>query len=971
MPPEPRQCRECHAEVASDARFCAACGAKLAAVCPACDGVLPDDANRCPRCDRAVDAQPSPAVPGAAGLVESQRRPIVVLMADISGYSEISETMEVDWLYEVLNDTLGELSECVLAHGGRIDKYVGDEIVALFGFPRTFEDAADRAVLAAVSMRDRMSAISSRNISLVGRALDIHIGINAGTVMAGRVGHQDATSHTVIGDAVNIAKRLESEAPAGEIYVSDSVRTRLRGRIDLEPLGPLRIHGRGEPVESYRVATTQKPAPAPLERVAEEWLARPQLLDELQAAADGGGAASSVPAALLVGDIGVGKTTLARAMLSRWRKLGHAVVETTCTSVTAEMPYWAVADLLWGLAYASGPGEVEDDRSADQRLATVLAADREARDAAREVVALRRRSLAPRQGVEPQALMRALAALLAHVCERRRLAVLFDNAQWIGEADLAVLESLRPALATLPAAFWILSARSQEQVPLASSWQPAPVFVPPLTERQSAKLLDRFPGASDWSHSVKRSVLREAKGNPLHLRELAAWLGREGREDPGAGSSGPPILTVHELVLNRVESLASPLPLLLQACAVVGEPIVPSLVRQLVSDDVCSPSRLTELLERKYLEAAARPGEFRFADRLAAEVTYDVIPLQRRRELHGRLADYLALRGAEEANVHLLARHACLGGWGVQAIPHLVASARAYSAEYANRDCLRVAERALEAMSSAADPRSWYSERVDTLLLMARSWHVLGEPENAAMALGEAMVLAEELGDRALCAMVLLDSAYNALLRRDVARAVAAYAMSAERWRELGDETRWAQCILGVGMGQLDQGDLDAALTSFQAAAGAAGAEGWMRSAALNNIGVIQMRRGELDHAERNLREALELNRQEGDRRGEAYCLTSLGELSLDRGDPKVAAEFLQPAIDAAREIEDPQAIFTAGTSLARCRVLCGDVTGARAVVDEILPHIDAVTDRVVLQRFDGLRAHLEPALSMGVAVGR
>ncbi|MBD3176784.1 MAG: hypothetical protein GF320_16520, partial [Armatimonadia bacterium] len=189
-------------------KFCGSCGARLA-----------DDTAQTPH----ATALPS-------SLSDAHKRPIIVLMADVSGYSGLSETLELDWLYEVLREVLAQLSECVLEHGGHIDKYVGDEVVALFGYPRAIEDGADRALHAALAMHKRMADLNRTNVHLVGKVLELHIGINAGVVMSGPVGSGESEGTTVIGDVVNVAKRLESAAPAGSTYLSQSVVDRLRGR---------------------------------------------------------------------------------------------------------------------------------------------------------------------------------------------------------------------------------------------------------------------------------------------------------------------------------------------------------------------------------------------------------------------------------------------------------------------------------------------------------------------------------------------------------------------------------------------------------------------------------------------------------------------------------------------------------------------------------------------------------------------
>jgi len=890
-------------------------------------------------------------------LTEAQRRPATILMADISGYSGLSETIEADWLYEILNDVLHDLSECLIEHGAHIDKYVGDEIIALFGVPTFAEDAADRAVLAAQAMRESMQQLNARNQGLTGHDLHLHVGINVGIVIAGRVGHAQAGAYSVIGDAVNIAKRLETEAPAGEIYLSAAVKDRLRGRYELEALGPLQVHGRQATVEVYRLVGQAIAPQAPLALDRATWVERERPMAELrraaQACADGG--ASCV---LIVGEQGAGKTALARRFLRLRTDDGDRVAEVTCTPFASQVPHWAMADLAVLLAchLASSPSPTTDDLA--QALQEAFSGEEACREVILELLSLRRHDPLQRRAVEPGAVAQAIQALLARASRDCPLVLLVDNAQWLDEASTQVLSRLRPE-ATQGRVLWLFCARTQESVAVPARWVVRRVEIPPLLDAEATALLETLPGAGSLSHSLRRSLMRRAEGNALQLIEMARWLNVERRGGAAAATEAPLSLSLHEMLLARIEALPDPLPLVLQACAVVGEPILPSLLHQLVPSSVASPEALRQLVEHGLLSSGPQAGEFGFASRLAAEVAYDAIPAPRRRALHGRIAEHLSQLQPDALNTHRLARHAFYAGWGERSIPYLMQSAERYAQEYASRECERAVQQAIEAMSGAADPSAWYGDRARALLLLARAQHVLGALDQAQAALIEADALASEVGDDRLRAEVSLNTGTNALMARRWDEAVDAYGAAARAYATLGDRARQAQAVLGTGMAEMEQGSLSTALRSFREASEIGYDERWIRSAALNNMGHILVRLGDLGRAHRLLLEAEGLIRVEGDRRGLAYCYASLGELHFAAGHAGDGIPWLKQSLELAMDIEDPQCICQAAAVLARCYLACGDSARATDVIGRTTMYCEAVTDQWALQHLYAARAAL------------
>jgi adenylate cyclase len=175
-----------------------------------------------------------------------------ILFSDIRGYSTLAERLSPGEVAEMVGEHLGAMTEVILEHGGMVDQFVGDAVMAVFGAPDPIDDHAARALRCALAMQARQANLN-READRSGRAhVAMGIGINTGRVVAGTVGGAGRLEYTVVGDAVNVAARLQSEAAAGEIVASASTVGAANG-VKVEPIGARQVKGREEPVDVYRV----------------------------------------------------------------------------------------------------------------------------------------------------------------------------------------------------------------------------------------------------------------------------------------------------------------------------------------------------------------------------------------------------------------------------------------------------------------------------------------------------------------------------------------------------------------------------------------------------------------------------------------------------------------------------------------------------------------------------------------------
>ncbi|MGH2589610.1 MAG: adenylate/guanylate cyclase domain-containing protein, partial [Actinomycetota bacterium] len=189
----------------------------------------------------------------AAGEVSQEELEVTVLFSDIRGFSTIAERLSAREIAEIVGKHLTAMAEIVNEHGGMIDKFQGDSVMVVFGAPDPLPDHAERALRCAIAMQSRQAELNAEGWGTQAlEGLHIGVGVNTGRVIAGAVGGGGRLEYTVIGDAVNIAERLQSEAEGGEIVASASTIAAANG-VDAEPIGPRHVKGREEPVEVYRI----------------------------------------------------------------------------------------------------------------------------------------------------------------------------------------------------------------------------------------------------------------------------------------------------------------------------------------------------------------------------------------------------------------------------------------------------------------------------------------------------------------------------------------------------------------------------------------------------------------------------------------------------------------------------------------------------------------------------------------------
>lgn len=924
------------------------------------------------------------------------RRIVTVLFTDVSGFTAMSEKLDPEAVTEIINNFFKVLVEPIYRFGGVVDKYIGDAIMALFGAPIAHEDDAERAVRAAWEMQIRAKEHAERLEKQTGILLKVRIGLNTGLVVAGQVGSSQRSDYTVMGDTVNLAQRMESNARVGKVLVTAETYHQTQHAFKFEALEPIMVKGKAEPIEVYEVAgplprttflNTGSAEDAFVGREAEQ-----QALDSAWNFAMQG----RPHVIALSGEAGVGKTALALRFLKKVRAEGAVVHSSRCWSYEHQTAYAMVAELLrsWigvsehdpsSRALSSLRAFLATSDHGDERtvalLARLLSIEVDNPDVA---------SLSPRQ-VRTGAFI-ALDDLVVRQARKGPLVLCLEDMHWADEASLEWLSGLIERVSTesgqLPLA--ILAQTRSELAALKESASRLPttqLAIGPLQPSDVEALATIHLGATIESlpepvQRVVRHVLERADGNPFYLSEVlrasteGGVLIRDGASwKVGNTAEGALPTSVRGAVAARLDRLTTKARHLLQVAAVIGKQVDPGLLDAVVPKD----EALDELVTQKLL-FVRKSGEIGFSQTLICEVAYETLLISARRELHRKVGKALEVQVGDDVGNHaaVLAEHFVKGESAPKAARYLYLAAEQAKASSAIAEALVFYSKSLTWQAAAEASSSDRQDSVENemtvpkaeiLLQMARLETLRGELDSALSHLDEHEALAgrstRSLRARGDVLEQKGDFAGALATYREAREAAQGYPLEAARaWasegnvlRRMGDfeaaielcqraneileaeyqpaEAAFVHGVMGICYHRVN--DFEGALREHAAALRlrqqAQDLDGVAKSH--NNLGILASELGRWAEAYQQYSKALLMFRKLGDRPHLSMALNNLGDLLLKQGDDAMAERHFKEAYKLANQLGDRVNIITALGNL-------GEVMLTRGSAEEALAHFDA-----------------------------
>jgi class 3 adenylate cyclase/predicted ATPase len=720
----------------------------------------------------------------AAGHVQGERRQVTVIFADVSGFTALSETLDPEEVASFMNECLKDLAEAVYQYEGMVDKFIGDCIMAVFGAPIALEDDAERALHAALSMRNRVEQFNKRRSDKLKEPLALHIGVNSGTVIAGNVGSDLRMSYTVMGDTVNVASRLEGAATRGQIFVSHSTYRLAAGAFRFRQLEPIQVKGKRELLTVYELldAKVQPDKVRGLEGLVSPFIGRHRECEAIKNALNA--ARSGASAIVLVyGDAGVGKSRLLREI-----RAGNSDeitwLEGRCFSSTQTLSYAPILDLL-----RRHMGIADEQHTDEQQLVlrqhAVTYFPKEP-----EVYAILARLLSLPLAEADEDLIKDLAGAefrarlfsiiereLVGLSARKPVVVLFEDLHWADQSSIDLLNYVLPLTAKAPVTFICASRSRQDPAaiwekinPVLDQLRAHVVEVPlqPLSTEASRSLIEQLLGGFSLPETLAAEIVGKSDGNPFFLEEVLRSLieggtlapaGESWRVTSVAAASAVPD-TIQGVLLSRIDRLAEELKSLLQKASVIGRVFFYRVLKVLAAEGAAIDRQLTSLQDSDLLHERARLPEIEYAFKhaLTQEVAYHTLLGPQRRALHEKVGGALEtlFRDRLEEFAGLIAYHYFSAESWEKALPHLIQCADAASQLCLFPEVRGHCRRALECFRHLEETRERREQKVDIIFQLIDASLTSEAPEKNLRILTEAEETAKSLQDPLRLARVQL-----------------------------------------------------------------------------------------------------------------------------------------------------------------------------------------------------------------------
>ncbi len=593
------------------------------------------------------------------------RKVVTVVFADVTGSTALGGRLDPEPLRRVMGRYFDEMSAVIERHGGVVEKFIGDAVMAVFGIPRLHEDDALRAVRAASDMR---AALEKLNVELErdhGVGIAARIGVNTGEVVAG---DPSSGQRLVTGDAVNVAARLEQAAAPGEILIGEATHRLVRDAVEADPVPALDLKGKDEPVPAYRLTGLLQVDEGHARHLDSPMVGRAKELEMMERALERAVVDRTSQLFTLLGPAGVGKSRLVKEFLQ-----GPAAEATLlrgrCLSYGEGITFYPLAEVV---QEAAGVSQTDDLNTARAKLAS-LVADAEERD---RIVPLVAGLVSWDEPVATEEAFWGVRKLLEHLARERPIVVVFDDIHWAEPTFLDLIEHL--ADWTRDAALLLVCVARGELLEVRPGWgggkmNATSILLEPLDGEAASQLVDNLLGRAEIPAEARTRILDAAEGNPLFVEEMLGMLIDDGllklegstwrAVEDLAHITVPP--TIQLLLAARLDRLDAEERAVIERGSVEGKIFHTGAVATLSPETLRPhvPSRLLALARKELIrpDRAEFAGEdaFRFRHLLIRDAAYQAMPKEQRADLHERFAGWLKHAAGERAAEYeeILAHH--------------------------------------------------------------------------------------------------------------------------------------------------------------------------------------------------------------------------------------------------------------------------------------------------------------------------
>ena len=792
------KCSRCQSDNPGEAKFCIECGAPMESHCPKCGAITPATGKFCKECGSDLKEPKPPAIDysqplsytpkhlvdkilAARTTIEGERKQVTVLFADVKDFTSISEKLDPEDVQTLISECLVFLTEEVHHYEGTIAQFLGDGVMALFGAPIAHEDAPQRALYAALAIKERLSGYAEK-VRKDGIEFSMRIGLNTGLVVVGRIGDDLTMEYTAMGDTVNLASRMESTAQPGTIQVSENTYRLTEGYFEFKPLSKIEVKGKKEPVKAYQLLDVGR-AKTRL-GVAEMRGLTPfvgrqreleQLLDCYQRAKNGQGQVVGI-----VGEPGVGKSRLLLHLRTALPQGQYTYLEGRCLHYGGSMAFLPFLDVLRSYfdikegerEYIIKKKMAEKVNRLDEKqlkdilppLEDILSLKVEDEDYLKLEPALKRVRI-----------FESIRDLLVRESQNRPLVLAIEDLHWIDKSSEEFLGYLIAGLASAHILLLILY-RPEYTHQWGSKTYYTQIRVDELSLETSAEMVRAILKEGKAAQDLTKLILDRAAGNPLFMEEFTHSLIERGYVERKNGHYVLTIKpseiqvpdTIQGIIAARMDRLEENLKRTMQVASVIGRDFAYRILQTITGMQQELKSRLLNLQELEFIyEKSLFPElEYIFKHALTQEVAYNSLLLKRRKEIHERIGKAIEELYSDrmEEFYEMLAHHYSRAENSEKAYHYLKLSGDKATRNYAKWEAIGFYQEVINILNKQPDTEENKRKRVEIRLLMTTPMRYLAYPEGSLETLEEGERLSRELGnERSLAQFLSLLSFYYAM----------------------------------------------------------------------------------------------------------------------------------------------------------------------------------------------------------------
>jgi class 3 adenylate cyclase/tetratricopeptide (TPR) repeat protein len=777
------KCPKCQAENREGVKFCEDCGSKLELVCPSCGATIPFDKKFCGECGHDLTeskvaphidySQPKSYTPKSIAdkildtrsSIEGERKLVTVLFADVANYTSLSEKLDPEEVHQIMDGCYQLLMDEIHRYEGTIDKFTGDGIMALFGAPVAHEDHAQRACYAALAMQKSIGEYGEKIERECGVEFKMRVGLNSGLVIVSSVGNDLRMDYTAIGDTVNLASRMETNAKPGTVLVSADTYKIARDYFKFEPLGKIPVKGKEELVESFQLleaSDIETRIGASVARGLTRFVGRQReitaLKEAFEKAQSGSGQVIGV-----VGEAGVGKSRLLLELRAILQEEAYTYLEGQCLHYGGLMAYLPLLDILRPyFDIKEGEREfivkkkmAEKIAHLDQNLEGILPPLQDILSL--KVEEVNYMMLEPQQ--KRDKIFEAIRDLLIRESQNKPLIIAVDDLQWIDKTSEEFLTYLMGWLANARILLIILY-RPEYTHQWASKSYYSQIGVDQLPAETSAELVLSILEEGEVVPELRELILTRAAGNPLFMEEFTHTLLENGsiqKKDhqyvlsrKAADIQVPD--TIQGIIAARMDRLEDNLKRTMQVASVIGRDFAYRILQTITGMREELKSYLLNLqgLEFIYEKSLFPELEYIFKHALTQEVAYNSMLLKRRKDIHERIGKAIEELYSDrlEEFYEVLAHHYSRSENAEKAYQYLLSSMIKTGLSYSLWEAFRFGKEALNALKQMPQTDENKVNGINVRLIMALVMQGLGYPEDSLQILEEGEKLSNDLGDK-------------------------------------------------------------------------------------------------------------------------------------------------------------------------------------------------------------------------------